>query len=155
EVFAELQRRHLVQDELPRRYNEVKYLDTVRWIEGKLQHAAELRLHRSPPLDILDLGSGPGHFQLVAQFMGHRSFGLDVPLGPRLASTNRHLYDDLCAFFAVEKTSFAIEALKPLPDFGRRFDLVTSFMTWFNSHRDNTPWSPEEWSFFLCDVRDR
>lgn len=155
EAYAVLQRRHLVQSETPQRYNEIKYLDTVRWIDGKLSHAAELRLHRLPPLDIADLGTGPGHFQVVAEHFGHRTVGLDIPLKPRLSSAERHLYDDLCDFFRVKKHAFGIEAMKPLPDLGMKFDLVTSFMTWFNSHPDNSPWSCDEWSFFLCDVRDR
>ncbi len=152
--YADLQRRHLMRAEQSGKRNHLKYIDTVRWIEGKFSHALSLRLHRPPSLDILDLGTGPGHFQVVAEYFGHRTLGLDVPLKAETASTDRHLYDDLCDFFGVEKVTYSIKAMEPLPEFDRKFDLVTSFMSWFNCHSGNVPWSIEEWSYFLCDVRD-
>jgi hypothetical protein len=152
--YARLQRRHLVEGKLPEGCNYLKYLDTVRWIEGKFGHALELRLHRPPALDILDLGTGPGHFQVVAEYFGHRTLGLDVPLKAESGTAELHLYDDLCRFFGVEKVSFKIKAMKPLPDFGRKFDLVTSFMSWFHTHPGSVPWSLEEWAYFLRDVGD-
>ena len=42
-----------------------------------------------------------------------------------------------------------------LPSFPQRFDLVTSFMTWFSSDpKSGKPWSIEEWKAFLRDLED-
>ena len=126
--------------------SERKYLDARKWLERKLDAALTLRLDQGPPMNILDLGTGGGHFPYVARFFGHRVWALDLPGLP--------LYDALCAWIAVEKRGFRIEAQQPLPDLGMRFDLVTAFMIGFNTKRDGTLFTVGDWDWFLNDVRN-
>lgn len=127
--------------------SERKYLDARKWLARKLDAALLLGLEQGPPLDILDLGTGPGHFPFVAQHFGHRVIALDLPGIP--------LYDALCGWLGVEKHDVCVEARRPLPDFGRRFDLVTAFMLGFNTKADGTLFDLSDWAWFLDDVRDR
>ena len=42
----------------------------------------------------------------------------------------------------------------PLPDLGRKFDLVTAFSIDFNRiSKQDWWWGPEEWAFFLDDLK--
>ncbi len=153
--YGGIQATHLRADCVGLDGNRLKYFDTPTWAGGKFDHALRLGLHKSPPLRILDLGAGPGHFQVVAEYFGHETFGLDVPL--RAASTGqpRHLYDDLCEFFALRKMDHRIVAGQSLPALPGRFDLVTSFMTCFSTDPSTSkPWTVENWSFLLRDLRD-
>lgn len=127
--------------------SERKYLDTKKWLERKLDTALMLGLEAGPPLDILDIGTGGGHFPYVARHFGHRVAALDLPGIP--------LYDALCAWLGVEKRAFRVEPCQPLPDFDTRFDLVTAFMLGFNTKADGTLFTVDEWTWFLDDVRDR
>jgi hypothetical protein len=53
----------------------------------------------------------------------------------------------------VPRTIWRIEAMKPLPDFGRTFDWITAFSTRFNRDaQDRHVWSEAEWNFFLDDL---
>lgn len=126
--------------------SESKYLATEKWLERKFHAAIFLNLHRSEPLDILDIGTGGGHFPFVAQYFGHRVWAIDIPGIP--------LYDALCEWIGVRKQPFKVEAGKPLPDLGQRFDLVTAYMLAFNTKADGTLFTVDDWSWFLDDVRD-
>jgi hypothetical protein len=149
-----IQAAHLRVDVFGRDGNRLKYLDTPTWTGGKFDHALRLGLHTASPLRILDLGAGPGHFQMVAEYFGHETLGLDVPLRPRSPGP-RHIYDDLCDFFGVRKIDHRITAGVPLPDLSRRFDLVTSFMTCFSTNaKAARPWGVADWTFLLADLRD-
>ncbi len=125
--------------------SERKYLETRKWLERKLDAALLLGLAAGPPLDILDIGTGGGHFPYVARHFGHRVVAVDLP---EIA-----LYDALCAWLGVEKHDVRVEARTPLPDFGRRFDLVTAFMLGFNTKADGTLFTLDDWAWFLDDVR--
>jgi len=155
ERYAAIQRAHLNQAEIGRNFNELKYLDTPNWAGGKFDHAVRLGLHVSPPIRILDIGAGPGHFQLVAQYFGHETLGLDLPLSARVSTARRHLYQDLCEFFGARTIDHMVLANTGLPSLPHRFDLVTSFMTWFSSDpKSGKPWSIAEWKAFLRDLED-
>lgn len=137
-----------------------KYLNFTAFAVSKFQHAVRLGLHKSPPLDILDLGAGPGHFALVCDYFGHRCLGLDVPLEPTVPSLDRHLYHDLCDLFGVATIAQAIEAQKPL-DLPRRFDRVTCWMGKFHrAHRvsesgdaEFADWDVNDWAYLLRDLK--
>ncbi|MGI8839810.1 MAG: hypothetical protein ACR2F8_03350 [Caulobacteraceae bacterium] len=159
-LYHEIQAAHLAAEAIGKDGNRLKYLDTPTWAGGKFDHALRLGLHRSAPLRILDLGAGPGHFQMVAEYFGHETLGLDIPFGPGATppaapGPRRHVYDDLCDFFGVRKTDHRIGARIALPALSGRFDLITSFMTCFSTHaKGGGPWTVGDWTFLLADLRD-
>ena len=108
--------------------------------------AQDLKLHRSPPLSALDLGCGGGFFLFVLQHLGHTGLGLDIDEFP--------LFTELLDLFQVERRIWTIRPHEPLPDLGRKFDLITAFSIDFNrdSKRDWW-WGPSEWAFFLDDLK--
>ncbi len=152
-AFLDAARKALDWDELERiaeRHknsgSEKKYLDTERWLRRKYAAAIFLNLHDCRPLDILDIGTGAGHFPFIAKSLGHSVRAIDLPGIP--------LYDDLCAWMGIEKQPFKVEARRPLPDLGQRFDLITAFMIGFNTKADGTLFTLDDWAYFLDDVRE-
>jgi SAM-dependent methyltransferase len=123
-----------------------KYADVSRWLRLNIRRAQDLKLHRSPPLSVLDLGCGGGFFLFVAQQLGHSALGLDIDVFP--------LFTQLLDLFHVERRVCTIRHHEPLPDLGRKFDLITAFSIDFNreSKRDWW-WQPPEWAFFLDDLK--
>ncbi|HEX4861278.1 MAG TPA: hypothetical protein VFV07_08580, partial [Rhizomicrobium sp.] len=65
--FARIQQLFLGDAGRAENSNMLKYIDPVTWFESKLSIARWLKLDRQPPLRILDLGTGPGHFPVVAR----------------------------------------------------------------------------------------
>ena len=110
-----------------------------------MQHlAVEQGLHELPPQRLLDLGAGAGHFAFLCKQFGHQVTTLDLG--------HVELYNELIAFFGVERVDFEIRPLVPLPRFDGKFDLVTGFMVGFNKRSKRELWGEAEWSFFLRDV---
>ncbi|HVF71106.1 MAG TPA: class I SAM-dependent methyltransferase [Chthoniobacterales bacterium] len=120
-----------------------KYADVQRWIRLNIERAQDLKLQRSNPKSILDLGCGCGFFLLVAQQLGHSGVGLDADGFP--------LFGELLDLFKVDRRILMIEPFQPLPDLGRKFDLVTAFSVEFN-RKGEWWWGPREWAFFLDDL---
>ena len=85
-----------------------------------------LGLDKSPPLDILDIGIGPGYFLYVCQQLGHRCVGIDRPGDYPFWQAVRQW---LGVRNVVEHT---IEPHKLLPKTLGTFDLVTAFRAQFN-----------------------
>ena len=138
--LREIQRRYTGSSE---RY--AKYADVEHWLKINLPRVQELRLDRSPPKQILDLGCGAGFFLFLAKQSGHKCLGLDVGDFP--------LSNELIELFGLERVAWKIRALQPLPEFGRKFDLVTAFSAAFNRNEgESRGWNPEEWKFFLDDL---
>jgi SAM-dependent methyltransferase len=122
-----------------------KYADVERWLKINLPRVRELRLDRSPPKQILDLGCGAGFFLFLAKQFGHSDLGLDVADFP--------LSNELIELLGVERVTGRIRAFEALPDFGRKFDLITAFSAAFNRAEDESRgWNVEEWNFFLDDL---
>ena len=122
-----------------------KYADVPHWLEINLPRLRELKLDHSQPRQILDLGCGAGFFLFLAKQFGHRGFGVDVADYP--------LSNELIDLFGVERVSWRIRAFEPLPNFGRKFDLITAFSAAFNRNADETRgWTADEWEFFLNDL---
>ena len=121
-----------------------KYLDLDRWIEINIRRIRELELDLSRPKHILDLGCGAGYFLYIAQLLGHRGIGLDID---RVA-----MFRDITRLLGVRRVVQRIDALRPLPDFGQKFDLITAFMICFNNHKMPDLWKVPEWDFFLDDL---
>jgi SAM-dependent methyltransferase len=141
--LREIQMRYAVS---PDQY--AKYADTARWLTRNLPRIRRLGLDRSAPKQILDLGCGAGFFLFVAQQHGHSGIGLDVG--------DHAVCGELVDLFGVERKVWRIQAFEPLPDFGRKFDLVTAFSTAFHRSADQARgWGTEEWNFFLDDLFNR
>ena len=123
-----------------------KYADVRRWLGLNIRRAQDLKLQRCPPQSVLDLGCGGGFFLFVCQQLGHRTLGLDIDEFP--------LFTQLLDLFRVERRVWAIKPFEPLPDLGRKFDLVTAFSIDFNRiSKQDWWWGPEQWAFFLDDVK--
>jgi cyclopropane fatty-acyl-phospholipid synthase-like methyltransferase len=138
--LREIQRRHARSSE---RY--AKYADVEHWLKINLPRVQDLKLDRSPPKQILDLGCGGGFFLFLAKQSGHKCLGLDVGDFP--------LSNELIEVFGLERVTCKIRAFQPLPEFGRKFDLITGFSAAFNRSEDESRgWNPEEWKFFLEDL---
>ena len=121
-----------------------KYADVEHWLKINLPRVRELKLDRSPPKRILDLGCGAGFFLFLAKQFGHRGIGVDVDDFP--------LSNELIDLFGVERVTQRIRAHQPLPDLGQ-FDLITAFSSAFGRNDDESRgWTIEEWKFFLDDV---
>lgn len=127
------------------REHYAKYADVKRWLRLNIVRAQDLKLHRCPPKSVLDLGCGGGYFLFVLQQLGHTCLGLDIDEFP--------LFTRLLELFRIERRVWAIRPFEPLPNLGRKFDLITAFSIDFNrdSKRDWW-WGPAEWAFFLDDL---
>ena len=74
---AELER---LREQYPYRPNARKinaYEDAAYWVDVNVKRVQDLWLDRSPPLQILDLGCGPGYFLYLCRLFGHEGLGLD------------------------------------------------------------------------------
>jgi SAM-dependent methyltransferase len=121
-----------------------KYLDLDRWIEINIRRIREIELDLSRPRRILDLGCGAGYFLYIAQLLGHSGVGLDIDRLP--------MFREITRLLGVRRVVQRIEAFRPLPDLGRKFDLITAFMICFNDHKMPGLWKVPEWEFFLDDL---
>jgi SAM-dependent methyltransferase len=120
-----------------------KYARIEQWLKFNIERVQDLQLHRLPPRDILDLGCGGGFFLFICQQLGHRCLGLDLEWFP--------LFTELLDLFQIERKTWEIKPFEPLPDLGRKFDLITSFSTGFNRTKKSA-WRSREWDFFLNDL---
>ncbi len=100
----------------------------------------------------LDLGCGPGYFLYLSQLFGHEGLGLDPGDEPFFRGTTE--------FFGVRRVIARIHPQTPLPDLGKKFDLVTGHRVCFHriARSENgewLEWSPADWKFFITDIRTR
>jgi SAM-dependent methyltransferase len=126
----------------------IKYADFGYWAQRNVMLAEWLDLDRSPPLDILDIGTGSGNFGMVAQSMGHRVVGTDVA---------NPWYDELCRLTRVERVVAPVERGERYAPVDRRFDLVTIMLPAFHKKsvgRSREHWSIEDWRLFLLGLVD-
>ena len=144
-----------ITEHYPRRPGARKtnaWQDVAHWIDINVGRAQNLWLDRSPPVRILDLGSGAGYFLYVCQFLGHSGLGLDLDDDP--------FFGAMTKYFNVPRVIWRIEAGIPLPDLGEKFDLVTGHRVCFHRiTRDENDvwreWTPANWKFFIHDIRTR
>jgi SAM-dependent methyltransferase len=122
-----------------------KYLEAEKHLRINIRRSQDLNLHRLPPQEILDIGCGGGFFLFVAESLGHRGLGLDVGGIP--------IFDDLVDLLGINRVEGKIKSFESLPNFGRKFDLITAFATAFHGGReDSWRWGEQEWNFFLGDL---
>jgi SAM-dependent methyltransferase len=139
--FEQIRRRYAVADpgaDWP------KYLDLKRWIRVNIRRIRQLELDLSRPRRILDLGCGAGYFLYIAQLLGHSGLGLDMDRLP--------MFREITRLLDVHRVVQRIQAFRPLPSFGQRFDVITAFMVCFNNHKMPGLWGVPEWDFFLDDL---
>ena len=139
--FEQIRRRYAVTDpgaDWP------KYLDLDRWIGVNTRRIRQLELDLVRPKRILDLGCGAGYFLYIAQLLGHSGVGLDMD---RLT-----MFGEITRLLGVRRVVQRIQAFRPLPNFGQKFDVITAFMICFNNHKMPGLWGVPEWEFFLDDL---
>lgn len=128
------------------------YEDAAYWVGVNVKRLQDLWLDRSPPLQILDLGCGAGYFLYLCQLFGHQGLGLDQDEEPFFRGATQ--------FFGVPRVIARISPRTPLPDLGSKFDLVTGYRVCFHriarsQNGDWMEWTPEDWRFFIRDIRTR
>jgi SAM-dependent methyltransferase len=121
-----------------------KYLDLDRWIGVNIRRIRQLELDLARPKRILDLGCGAGYFLYIAQLLGHSGIGLDMDRLP--------MFREITRLLGVRRVVQQIQAFRPLPSFGQKFDVITAFMICFNNHKMPGLWGVPEWEFFLDDL---
>jgi len=139
--FEQIRRRYAVADpgaDWP------KYLDLDRWIGVNIRRIRQLELDLARPKQILDLGCGAGYFLYIAQLLGHSGVGLDMDRLPMFREVTRLL--------DVRRVVQRIQPFRPLPNFGKKFDVITAFMICFINHKMPGLWGVPEWEFFLNDL---
>src|SRR2546430_16942709 len=94
--------------EIQKRYQGLKYADIDHWLRVNRERVQDLKLHRSPPQRVLDLGCGGGFFLFILKRSGHSVLGLDVDELP--------LFKELLEVFDVPRTVFQIQPFESLPN---------------------------------------
>jgi SAM-dependent methyltransferase len=128
------------------------YEDAAYWIDVNVKRVQDLWLDRTPPLHILDLGCGAGYFLYLCQLFGHEGLGLDTDDEPFFRGTTQ--------LFDVQRVIARINPHRPLPDLGKKFDLVTGHRVCFHriargENGEWLEWAPADWEFFINDIRTR
>jgi SAM-dependent methyltransferase len=121
-----------------------KYLDLREWMRINVQRVRELELDYTPPSSILDIGCGAGYFLYICKTLGHQVLGLDIDAFP--------MFRELTALLGVPRVIAKIDAFRPLPNFDRKFDIITAHLICFNAHKSDKLWGSAEWDYFLNDV---
>ena len=125
-----------------------KYTDVDRWLLLARERVQNLKLNRTSPQRVLDLGCGGGFFLFILKQLGHDVLGLDIDVQP--------LYRELAELFALPRVIWTIKPFEPLPDLGQPFDWITAFSISFDRAVSGRPrWGPREWNFLLEDLQQR
>src|SRR5213592_3877812 len=69
-----------------------KYANIEPWLRLNRERVQDLKLHRSAPKRVLDLGCGGGFFLFILKSLGHSVLGIDVDQFP-LFTELLHLFD--------------------------------------------------------------
>ncbi len=134
--------------EIQKRHAGEKYADVDHWLRVNRERIQDLKLHRSRPQRVLDLGCGGGYFLFILKRFNYSILGLDVD---RLS-----LFRELLEVFGVPRIVFEIKPLEPLPNLRQQFDWITAFSIGFDRHLETTArWGAKEWDFLLRDLQSR
>ena len=123
-----------------------KYLDLQTWMEINLKRVRDLGLDLGGRKRVLDIGCGTGYFLYICQYLGHDVLGMDLDVEPG--------FTEMVELLGVKRVIYRIEAFEPLPDLGRKFDVITAHMICFNGHKSDKLWTSAEWEFFLDDLAE-
>jgi SAM-dependent methyltransferase len=124
-VLAGLDQNRLA--EIQKRFAGEKYADVDQWLRVNRERVQDLKLHRSPPQRVLDLGCGGGFFLFILKRFGHSVLGLDVD--------ESSLFKELLEVFRVPRTVFRIQPFESLPNLHQQFDWITAFSIGFDRNR--------------------
>lgn len=152
--FGEMQEIQLAEGKVRMDSDMVKYIDPSWWFDSKLRAALLIGLDRREPMEILDIGTGPAHFPVVAEFYGHHVIGTDLPYRTTGQLERGHLYDALSDIFQIRRIPMKVQQYVPLPELDRRFGLVTALLAAFNLDSKRKPWTVDAWRFFINDLRE-
>jgi SAM-dependent methyltransferase len=148
DAFEEIGKRQEV-----RRFNSL-YLDMPDSLRISLYRVRRLNLQQGAPLDILDIGTGPGVFPYVCRKFGHHAVCTDIETTP--------YFNDVTRFLELDRRVWEVQRFVPAPDLGQKFDLVVATNIGFNTIRDSEAapgvkrvWHTAEWDFFLEDLASR
>jgi SAM-dependent methyltransferase len=145
-VLADIDQNLLL--EIQKCYPGLKYADIDHWLRVNRERVQDLKLHRSSPQRVLDLGCGGGFFLFILKRFGHSVLGLDIDESP--------LFRELLEVFGVPRIVFRIEPFELLPNFRQQFDWITAFSIGFDRYcGENARWGPSEWEFLLRDLQRR
>lgn len=120
-----------------------KHWDLRTRMALNLGHVYTLGLHQSAPQNILDLGAGCSYFPYICRAFGHNTLAVDMEVP---------MFRDVTELLNVPWREWRIEAYPPSPDFGKRFDLVTALLIYFNNPHQPDVWDVDEWRYFLTDL---
>jgi SAM-dependent methyltransferase len=125
------------------------YEDAAYWVRVNVKHVQDLWLDRAQPLHILDLGCGAGYFLYLCRLFGHDGLGLDTDDDAFWGATTELL--------GVHRVIARITPQTPLPDLGKKFDLVTGHRVCFHwiTRDQGQEWTRADWEFFIHDIRTR
>ena len=120
-----------------------KYLDIEFWILENVKRVFDLGLHNGKPKKILDISTGAGFFPYVCRYFGHDVYSTDV-------STNE-MYNEIVDVLNIPRKTITINKFKSL-ELDDHYDIITSFMICFNSHKTSSLWMKDEWSYLFSDL---
>lgn len=125
-----------------------KYFDIPLFISERVRAVLGLGLLNVPPMSILDIGVGPGHFAAICNALGHQTLGIDI---------ETEYYAHLCLALGVERKICPVFRLERLPDFGKKFDLVTAIWICFDQLGEDARghriyWSLKDWRYLLQEL---
>jgi len=83
-----------------------KYANVDPWLRLNRERVQDLKLHRSAPKRVLDLGCGGGFFLFILKRLGHSVLGLDVDQAP--------LFAELLDVFDVPRVVWRIKPFEAL-----------------------------------------
>lgn len=149
DAYAALQARHRTTIESAVRADgNQKYIDVPYWTAHKLAMAKKLGLTSGPPKALLDLGTGAAHILRIAVDHGHTALGIDIA---------EPTYADIAQLLGVDRRVHRVDRRTKLPDFGRKFDIVSSIWIKYDdisSGDDLEYWTNADWAFQLNDLVD-
>ncbi|MBT8130920.1 MAG: hypothetical protein KJO35_01515 [Gammaproteobacteria bacterium] len=126
---------------------DFKYFNMEPYVRMSVLRALKLGIVGRRKVSILDMGTGFGYFPYVCMCLhGHTIKAFDIP--------GQALYDAVTEFLEIEKQHYAIEKFVPLKSFGMKFDYITGFLIAFDRPNPPEVWGPEEWDFFISDIRE-
>lgn len=133
--------------------NALKYLDVELWLARNVRRCLDLRLDRSAPLAVLDIGTGSGLFPFVCNMMGHQAHGMDQT-PPNYNDSEGMVYQLIPRALGLRVINWDIRGYRPFQLEGS-YDLITAFLICFNAHKQPGEWGRGEWEFFLDDICKR
>lgn len=153
-VFHAIQTEFLSMPPAEPRVGHLKYIEPVIWTADKLATSLQLGLDERAPLRILDIGTGPGHWQLAARHFGHSVTATELPDLIDGDSHRGRFYRAMCKLHGVEPLPLKVQPKTRISGVGNGYDLVTVFMAIFNGDDEGNGWDEATWRFFLSDLAE-